>query len=165
MKKKVMILFSLIIAMLVVLAVKDIFFTPLIIHVRSIEISTPKLSLASYGVQTDNIENTKVAVVELEFYNPSLIKSYSLVDLKVHELGGNESILGNIVDMGSESGLIGMIKPLGTRNCSNVTILLSNINEEYLLQEIEKTKFIATGIIFGKRQTISKPFRLCIKET
>ena len=76
MKKKVIILCCVIITVLLALIVKDVFFTPLVINVKSVEISKPKLSLASYGVQTDNIsmENTNVAVVSLEIYNPSLLK-------------------------------------------------------------------------------------------
>ena len=73
-----------------------------------------------------------------------------------------ESILGNIIDMGGESGLVGTIKPSSTRSCNNVTLLLSNKDENYLLQEIAKIKFVATGIIFGKRQIISMPFSLSI---
>lgn len=150
--------------MLLVFVVKDLFFNPLVINVKSVEISNPKLSLASYGLQTDSIifEKTKVAVVSLEIHNPSLLKRYSLVDIKVHEKGDSEIILGNIIDMGNESGLLGVVKPLETRNCSNVTILLLNKDEKFLLEELAKTKFVATGIVFGNRQTISKPFKLSL---
>jgi len=150
--------------LLTTFAAKDIFFTPLVISVKNVEISKPKLSLGAYGVQTDSVvlENTNVAVVSLEIHNPSLLKRYSLVDIKVCEKSNVGVILGNTIDMGGESGLIGVIHPSGTRSCNNVTILLSNKDEGYLLQEISKIYFIATGIVFGQRQTISKPFKLFV---
>ena len=112
-------------------------------------------------------EDTKVARVSLEICNPAVFKRYTYLRLEPYQKDGSGVVLGAYAQMDVLTGVIKNLGPSVTRTIGGITILLPNMDDDYLLREVMQTEFVLTAdirntLFQGSWRCSSPPFTLTL---